>query len=52
MNDDFAGLKKWSFADSLISNSDKTNVIKLSTSSKTCINLNMGYDNKIKNNQN
>jgi hypothetical protein len=49
MNDAFAGLNKWFIANKLITNFDKTNVMKLCTSSKTCINLNIGYDNKTKN---
>jgi hypothetical protein len=49
VNDVSDDLNKWFIANKLTSNFDKTNVMKLCTSSKTCINLNIGYDNKIKN---
>jgi hypothetical protein len=46
MNNVFTSLSKWFKADKLTLNSDKTKFIKLSTKSKTCINVNVWYDNK------
>jgi hypothetical protein len=46
INDAFAGLNRWFKANELTLNFDKTNFIKFATNNKTCISLNIGYDNK------
>jgi hypothetical protein len=42
----FASLNKWIKANKLTLNFDKTNFMKSCTNNKTCVNLNIGYDNK------
>jgi hypothetical protein len=46
MNNVFTSLSKWFKADKLTLNFDKTNLVKLSTKSKTCINVYIWFDNK------
>jgi hypothetical protein len=46
VNDVFASLSKWMKANKLTLNFDKTNFMKFSTNNKTCVNLNIGYDDK------
>jgi hypothetical protein len=46
MNDVFAILNRWIKANKLTLNFDKTNFIKFCTNNKTCVNLNMGFDDK------
>jgi hypothetical protein len=45
-NDDLASFNKWIKANRRTLNYDKTSVIKFCTDSITCINLNVGYDEK------
>jgi hypothetical protein len=46
MSDIFASLNKWIKANKLTLNFDKTNFIKFCTTSKNCVNLNIGYVDK------
>jgi hypothetical protein len=46
MNDAFDSLNKWLKANKFILTFDKTYVMKICTNTKTCDNLNIGYDNK------
>lgn len=46
MNDTFDSLNKQLKANKLILTFDKTYIMKICTNSKTCDNLNTGYDNK------
>jgi hypothetical protein len=46
MNDVFASLNRWIKANKLALNFDKTNFMKFCTNNKTCVNLNMGFDDK------
>jgi hypothetical protein len=47
MNDVFAGLNKWIKANKLTLNFDKTNFMKFCTTFKNCVNLSIGYIDKI-----
>jgi hypothetical protein len=48
MNDVFANFNRWIKANKLTLNFYKTNFMKFCTNNKTCVNLNMGFDdNKI-----
>jgi hypothetical protein len=46
MNDIFASLNRWIKANKFTLNFDKTNFMKFCTNNKTCVNLNMGFDDK------
>jgi hypothetical protein len=45
-NDAFPSLNKWFKVNQHTLKFDKTNIMKFSTNNKTCINLNISYDNK------
>jgi hypothetical protein len=47
MNYVFAGLNKWIKANKLISNFNKTYVMRFCTTNKNCVNLSIGYADKI-----
>jgi hypothetical protein len=47
INDIFEHLNKWFKVNKLTLNFDKTYFMKFATNNKTCINLNIGYDNRI-----
>jgi hypothetical protein len=46
MNDVFASLNKWIKANKLTLYFDKTSFMKLCTNNKTCVNINVGYNDK------
>lgn len=46
-NDVFTSLDNWLKSNKLTLHFDKTNVLKFSTNKKTCINLSIGYDDRI-----
>jgi hypothetical protein len=46
MNDVFASLNKGIKANKLTLHFDKTNLMKFCSNNKTCVNLNIGYDNR------
>jgi hypothetical protein len=50
-NDVFAGLNKWIKANKLTLNFDRTNFTKVCTNNKTCVDLNIQYDDKSTTNQ-
>jgi hypothetical protein len=47
MNDVCASLNKWIKASEVTLNFGRTNFMKFCTNSKTCVNLNIGYNDKM-----